>query len=52
MKVEETRSFPTYESFQVWFDERTEAHPFKTGKGRGPFHDDWVSLECLREDAK
>jgi len=48
--------FPTFQSFKEWFDAKTENHPFKTGKERGRFYDDFgagkVSLEFLKEYAK
>ena len=48
--------FPTFASFKVWFDEKTQAHPFKTGRGMGRFYDDFflgqVSLDFLKEYAR
>jgi len=52
----ELLSFPTFQSFKAWFDEKTENHPFKTGKQRGRFYDDFlqgkVPAEFLKEYAK
>jgi len=49
-------SFPTFKSFKVWFDETTKNHPFKTGRNRGRFHDDFaqgkVPIDFLKEYAK
>lgn len=51
----ETLRFPTFESFKVWFDERTRVHPFKTGR-LGRFYDEFVQgrmpIGLLREYAK
>jgi len=48
--------FPTFESFQAWFEEKTRDYPFKTGKYRGSFIRDFsegkVPIEVLREIAK
>jgi len=33
--------FPTFDSFKVWFDEKTIDHPYKTGK-LGDFYEDFV----------
>ncbi len=56
MEADQRTVFPTFESFQIWFDDRTRDHPFKTGRGRGLFHDDFsrgkVSIEFLKEYAK
>ena len=47
--------FPTFESFKVWFDGKTQDHPLKTGK-LGRFYEDFVQgkapIELLREYAK
>ncbi len=34
--------FPTFDSFKIWFDEKTRSHPFKTGKIEGQFLKDFV----------
>ncbi len=48
--------FPTFASFKSWFDEKTKNHPFKTGKERGRFYDDFaqgkVPRDFLQEYAK
>jgi pyrroloquinoline quinone (PQQ) biosynthesis protein C len=48
--------FPTFESFKVWFDEKTKQHPFKIGRIRGRFLEDFIEgkvpVEFLREWVK
>lgn len=55
METQELK-FPTFESFQVWFHEKTQDHPFKTGRGLGRFYQDFldgkVPFEFLKEYAK
>lgn len=45
--------FPTFDSFKLWFDEKTENHPFKVGGRKGKFQEDFsdgkVPLDFLRE---
>jgi hypothetical protein len=52
----ENIDFPTFKSFKSWFDEKTKSHPFKTGKERGRFYDDFaqgkVPRDFLKEYAK
>lgn len=47
--------FPTFDSFKIWFDERTKDHPYKTGQ-MGIFYEYFVQgkipLGLLREHAK
>ncbi len=47
--------FPTFESFKVWFDEKTKDHPYKTGMP-GQFYEEFVHgkmpMGLLREHAK
>ncbi len=56
MEIVENIGFPTFDSFKAWFDKKTQKHPFKTAKDRGPFHDDFargkVPTEFLKEYAK
>lgn len=48
--------YPTFKSFKVWFDEKTKEHPFKTGRIRGRFDEDFASgkapIGFLKEYAK
>ena len=48
--------FPTYESFKIWFDEKTKNYRFKTGKQPGSFHEDFANgkapLGFLKEWAR
>jgi len=48
--------FPTFESFQEWFDRKTENHPFKLGTIRGRYEKDFaegkVPIEFMREYAR
>lgn len=54
--MEAELKFPTFQSFKEWFDEKTKNHPFKIGKIRGRFQEDFVQgkvpVEFLREYAK
>lgn len=47
--------FPTYQSFKVWFDEKSIDHPLKKGRW-GPFAEEFaqgkVSMSVLRQYAK
>ncbi len=56
MEFNKNISFPTFKSFKVWFDATTKNHPFKTGRNRGCFHDDFaqgkVPIDFLQEYAK
>jgi len=49
-------SFPTFDSFKVWFDGMTKNHPFKTGRITGRFLEDFVQakvpIEFLKEYVK
>ena len=52
----EQKNFSTFQSFKEWFDKKTENHPFKTGKQRGRFYDDFFQgkapMDFLKEYAK
>jgi pyrroloquinoline quinone (PQQ) biosynthesis protein C len=54
MNEVETR-FPTFDSFKVWFDDKTRDHPLKNGRW-GPFKEDFaegrVPLHLLKEYGK
>ncbi len=44
--------FSTFNTFKDWFDEKTENHPFKTGKIRGRYQDDFVNGKVPKEFMK
>lgn len=54
--MEAELKFPTFPSFKEWFDEKTSTHPFKIGRIRGRFQEDFVQGkvpgEFFREYAK
>lgn len=51
METEELK-FPTFESFKVWFSDKTKDHPFKTGRNLGRFYHDFLGGEVPREFLK
>ncbi len=56
MGTQEELRFSTFESFRGWLHEKTANHPFKTGRNRGGFRDDFaqekVPIDFLKEYAK